>query len=232
MAAPAPSKLDAGQILKHSFDDAAGRLRVDAEITADLVGIDVNISQDDDSIRVGGGGPLVTATTDSGKTGLDVNVINDIELSISHTDDSIRLGNGTDFLTSTTDGSKIALDVNVINSADVLSTTIIEFNEITSVASGATTTILSYTALTDNLTLQNMYFAGSNIAKYILRINSVIIDQKYTYYGSSLNDSFNFSVTGSDGFKISSGDVVDIQVIHQRPYVGDFNARIQLVETI
>lgn len=55
---PTPSQLDPGQIIKRSFDGAEDRLRVDAQVTAVIPGpIEVSITDVDDSIRIGGGGP-------------------------------------------------------------------------------------------------------------------------------------------------------------------------------
>lgn len=53
MVAPAPSQLDANQILPHAFDEEAGRLRVDAEVTANISGAqEVIISAEDDNIAI------------------------------------------------------------------------------------------------------------------------------------------------------------------------------------
>lgn len=52
MAAPPSSKKDGFQILKHAFNDATGRLRVDAEITASDITLDVNLDADNDEVAV------------------------------------------------------------------------------------------------------------------------------------------------------------------------------------
>lgn len=74
MAAPPPSRLDGNQVLQHSFEDATGRIRVDAEISLDASTLDIVIDHTNDSIRLGDGVNLVTTTTNSGKVGLDVNI--------------------------------------------------------------------------------------------------------------------------------------------------------------
>ena len=115
--APNPSKLDAQQVLKHAFDDVTGRLRTDATISGDVVIGDIEISQTDDSIRIGDGTNLVTATVDGGKTGLDVNVINDITLDIdAASGDNIAISDGTNTLAIEPDGS---VNVNVQGTVDV-----------------------------------------------------------------------------------------------------------------
>lgn len=50
------SLLDPGQIIKQAFDDSTGRIKVDAEVTATIVGLqEVIISAVDDSIKIGDG---------------------------------------------------------------------------------------------------------------------------------------------------------------------------------
>lgn len=73
---------------------------------------EIVISHTDDSIRLGDGTSLITATTIGPDVGLDVNVINDLNLSVSHVDDSIKIGDGTDFLEVNSDGS-----INVVANA-------------------------------------------------------------------------------------------------------------------
>lgn len=115
--APNPSRLDAQQVLKHAFDDVTGRLRTDATLSGDVVIGDIEISQTDDSIRIGDGTNLVTATVDGGKTGLDVNVINDITLDIdAASGDNIAISDGTDTLAINADGS---LNAQITNEVDV-----------------------------------------------------------------------------------------------------------------
>jgi hypothetical protein len=70
------SLLDPEQIIQKVYEESTDRIRVDAEVAFPEDALEIAISQDDDSIRVGGGGPLVTATSNGPKTGLDVNLIN------------------------------------------------------------------------------------------------------------------------------------------------------------
>jgi hypothetical protein len=73
---PSPSLLDFTQILQRVFDEANGRLRTDAQATVVAGSLEVIISHTDDSIRLGDGTSLITATTVGPKVGLDVNVVN------------------------------------------------------------------------------------------------------------------------------------------------------------
>lgn len=73
---PSPSHLDGTNILQRAFAESEDRLRVDAEITATIVGPqEVVISQEDDNIAIGDGTDLFTGTTVGPKHGLDINII-------------------------------------------------------------------------------------------------------------------------------------------------------------
>ena len=76
MAPPLQSELDSSQVLPRVFDEANGRLRVDANATLSTSGqLEVIIDHTEDSIRLGDGTTFITSTTSGGKVGLDVNVI-------------------------------------------------------------------------------------------------------------------------------------------------------------
>lgn len=72
---PFPSHLDAPQIIKRAFDEMNDRIRVDAVIN--LSSASIEISDVDDSIKIGdGSGSLFATLTAIGPdVGLDVNVI-------------------------------------------------------------------------------------------------------------------------------------------------------------
>jgi len=50
VAAPAPSRLDANQVLQGAYDEDNGRIRTDAEATIVNADIDVSINADEDSV--------------------------------------------------------------------------------------------------------------------------------------------------------------------------------------
>lgn len=80
MSAPAPSRLDQQQILQGAYDETEGRLRVDAEVTANISAAqEVVISHVDDSIKIGDGVRLAAVTDVDGENGLNVNVLNQID---------------------------------------------------------------------------------------------------------------------------------------------------------
>lgn len=76
MPTPAPSRLDATQVLPSAYDDAQAALRVTGNITADIpAATEVVINHSNDSIKLGDGTNLLTSTTVGPDVGLDVNII-------------------------------------------------------------------------------------------------------------------------------------------------------------
>lgn len=127
-----------------------------------------------------------------------------------------------------------AVDVNMVEGAAInisdTGTTVNTYNEVTSVTSSVLTTITTYTAPVGKTTyLLKSAFAGTNIAAYDIRINNIVKDKKYTHFGL-LTNKFIFNAYGTKGLLLTVGDVVIIKVIHNRPFVGDFNARIETIE--
>lgn len=99
------------------------------------------------------------------------------------------------------------------------------YDEVTGVVSGITT-IINQVTLVENVLLQKIEFSGTNIAEYELVIDGNTEDKKRTYFGSSLNGTFDFN----QGLALVIGQVITVQVIHTRPNVGIFNARMQFLE--
>ncbi len=153
-----------------------------------------------------------------------------MEVAISMVDDSIKIGDGTDILQVNPDGS---INVNSTTTTAGPKLVINSYNEISSLASGSETTISTYTAPLGKISyLTRIEAAGSNIAQYRVFHNATAISKYYTNFGADLSTSFDFTTNVFDfpGFKIPVGDTITIKVLHSRPYVGDFNARIQTVE--
>lgn len=122
----------------------------------------------------------------------------------------------------------IAGTVTISGPPGVLSTV---YSNVSSVGSSVLTTMQTYvTPATGNTYLQKVDASGTNIAEYTLEIDSVVMDKKRTYFGSALNIDFLFSETTS-GLLLTPGSVVVLKVIHSRPFVGDFNSRIQTFES-
>jgi hypothetical protein len=95
---PAPyTKLDANQVLKHSFDEAEDRLRVDATISATIGDVTIVDSTSGDPLKVNADGSI------------NVNVDN---IAIDASTDSIAIGQGANRLTVNPDGSINVNDTN------------------------------------------------------------------------------------------------------------------------
>lgn len=159
----------------------------------------------------------------------------EIEVQLSHRDndpdsgdvhDSVRVGDGVDELAINPDGS---LNVNITPSnttARIEST----YGEVSSVPTATPTVLVSYTAPVGKVSfLQKVFVSGENIARYKVKLNGTVIDTKRTYFGASLNEWFDFS-DASRGRLLVVGDVVTVEVEHERPMVADFNARVQSIE--
>lgn len=137
------------------------------------------------------------------------------------------------------DSNKNELGINEDGSVNVNITTddpnsqiINTYTEISSLASSGTfTTIASYTAPVGSTTfLQKVAVSGENIAEYVVRVDGVVLDKKRTYHGDGLNDEFHFDGPPSEnGQEVPVGQIILVQVRHQRPMSADFNARIQAV---
>jgi len=145
----------------------------------------------------------------------------DIDVSLDASEDNVAIQDG--------DGDQLAINpdgsINVVlstSSGQVLSSS---YAEVTGIVNGVTTLINSYLASSGDL-LQKIEFSGTNIAEYELVIDGLTQDKKRTYFGNSLNGKFDFD----NGLEILVGQLIEIYVVHNRPTVGDFNARIQILE--
>ncbi len=138
--------------------------------------------------------------------------------------DVTRVGDGVNQLKVNTDGS-----INVIleNSVDQPEVVVSEFNQVSSVASSVTTNLLTFSIpVAKRLILTRVEVGGTNIATYELYINNAISGCKRTWFSGSLNETFDFT-SSTGGFELSAGDTVQVKVIHFRPDLGDFEARLQ-----
>lgn len=140
---------------------------------------------------------------------------------------SVRIGD--EFSEATiTDG---ALNVNVISAPTSNQQLQIIYNEDGTVVTGVTADLVSYTVpVGKKAFLIRIEVSGENIAKYSVLVNSAVKSVKRTYYGSSLNENFEFGSGNGSGFFLNAGDQVDVQVIHGQPATGIFDGTIQVIE--
>lgn len=106
------------------------------------------------------------------------------------------------------------------------------YQEVTGVAAGVTTPLIVYTAPTlTTLGLVRIDVGGDSMAQYEIILNSATIAKKRTYFGAGLSEDFNFEVLNSaDGLKLNPGDVITVNVLHNRPALGSFEVRLQTKE--
>lgn len=103
------------------------------------------------------------------------------------------------------------------------------FNEITSVSAGIETVVAIFTNNTLAIGyLQKVSVAGNNMAEYRIYLNDDIIDKQYSSL-TQFNLEFNYlpGNSGHQGLELERNDKIYVKVIHNRPDLGIFSARIQ-----
>lgn len=126
------------------------------------------------------------------------------------------------------DGS---INVNIVDEVPTNQKLVLTYNEDATVVGGVSADLVSYTVPIGKTSfLTRIDVSGENIAQYTVLINSVIYAVKRTYFGGNLNTEFTFGATGAPGYFLNSGDVVSVQVLHNRPASGPFEGTIQVVE--
>jgi hypothetical protein len=153
-------------------------------------------------------------------------IIEDVSVSVEldYITDSVEIGDAStgNKLNINSDGS---IDVNAVIAGTVKN----KYSEVTAVASAVDTLILTHTVAINGAILK-IAVSGDNIATYVVKINGVTQDKIRTYFSGALNSEFNFDVGGGEGLTVLAGDVIQVRVTHNRPDVGDFNARLQYKE--
>jgi hypothetical protein len=116
--------------------------------------------------------------------------------------------------------------INVAQDLPPSLTTFSVFNAISSVANGTLTPILTYTVgagLTNYL--GTIEVSGTNMAQFEVYINGTLSARKRTSL-IEFNETFDFTGTEQTGITLAAGTVVQVQVIQNRPNLGDYEARI------
>lgn len=209
---PLNTKLDADQVIRRAYDEANNRLRVDAVVTATIGTVDCVIDAstgDNIAIADSTGSNFLKVNPDGS---LDVNIT---DISLDQATDSVAIGDGTTLVSvdPLTGALLVTLDQTNVTTKNI-------FNEITGVVSGVTSIIVSYTAVS-NTKLLSVDVSGTNVAAYSIYIGGVLQAKKYSYY-TNLNERFQFA----DGLPVANGDLIEIEVLHNRPDPGDFSANV------
>jgi hypothetical protein len=170
---------------------------------------------------------------------INIGTVNaELEVQLSHLDndpdagdvhDSIRIGDGVETLEINPDGS---INVNLVQSPPNQEQSTNTYGEALGVTSGSETLIVSFTAssASKRYSLQRAEFTGEQIGLYRLYINGTNIATKRTHHGSGLSGGYEFIGGSQEGLFLSTGDVVELKVLHTRPSTGDFEGRIQIFE--
>jgi hypothetical protein len=120
------------------------------------------------------------------------------------------------------DGS---INVNIVNSVPA-STPGLTFltNEVTSVAAGIETTIITVTAPSNGYRVQKIETSGENVALFRIYVNGLPILYKRTWW-TDFNLTFNFE-SFTNGLLLTSGQVLTVTCLHNSPHLGNFEATV------
>lgn len=226
---PLGTGLDADQTIVRAYDEVNNCHRVDAKVTATIGSVDVVIdSASGDNIAI----------KDSQGNELDVNLDGSInvvvkDITLDKNNDSVTVHQGTTPWVSAIKQSN-GTDITSANPLPVTTleepyTNIYTFNAISTVASGIETTILTYTVpvgKTASIRLSEM--TGTNIATFNLYLGLTLINRKRTFFGN-LNTAMEFA---NRGYTLTAGQIVSLKVIHNRPFAGNFEANLQIRESL
>jgi hypothetical protein len=136
-------------------------------------------------------------------------------------------GPSGDFMTVNPDGS---INVNVVETPVAGQVEKIVFNEVSSVPNSVQTQVAFYTVpVGKTAVLHRVNASGDNFAQFDVFLNSNRIDTLRTWY-SNFNAQFDYTTGTNSGIALNSGDILSVKVLHTRPFVGTFDARIQVLE--
>lgn len=148
---------------------------------------------------------------------------NDDDPAIGDLHSSVRIGDGTNEVKVNADGS-----LNVVIPPSAGGIFVNQFSEISSVPSGSLTDILTYVVpVSYTGTLCRVEVGGNNVATYEIYKNTELKARIRTWFGTALTHTCEFS-SGTSGPELVAGDTIKIKVIHNRPFTGDFEARLQI----
>lgn len=140
------------------------------------------------------------------------------------------------YVESPTRANKTAVEVYVGNPGDISGgggTTSVnlktDYQSVSAVVNSITTTVLSHTFSSSLASkIYSVSASGENISLYELLIDSVLVEKKRTYFGESLNVSFDFPT----GYSVGLSSLVELKVYHTRPTTADFNATLKYSEAL
>jgi hypothetical protein len=102
------------------------------------------------------------------------------------------------------------------------------FDERLAVAAGVTADVLTYPIpVGSSIVLVRVEFTGSNIGTYRLYFDSNLTAAYRTWFNGPMSGDWDFSCPQLGGLRVQGGTVIRVKVLHNRPYVGDFHARLE-----
>lgn len=110
--------------------------------------------------------------------------------------------------------------------------TVLNYAEITGVAAGVETTIVTYTSSATNPSYLLLISAsGTNVAEFRVYQTATIFDKRYMYF-TEYNQDFDYrtAMLAAPGLLIPPSTTVTIKVLHNRPTLGTYNAKIEALE--
>ena len=147
--------------------------------------------------------------------------------------DSASIVSAISLLRGATDGSligNIGDALKVVEGPITGQTEKVIYNEVTSVANSVQTQVAFYTVpVSKTAVLRRVSVSGDNFARFDVLLNGNPIDTKRTWF-SDFNANFEFIASANSGLTLNASDVISVQVLHTRPFVGSFEARIQVLE--
>lgn len=149
-------------------------------------------------------------------------IVGEVELSYDVEGNPIYNGSklkGLIFNPYTASFDKNTVEVTVVNEKG---TPLLTFDEVNSLAEGASATILTYVVpVNTRLEVRRINFSGQNMGTYDVKINGSTVDKFNTYY-----TDYNGVVEFED-MEYSSGTVITIEVLNRGEGLADFNANLQ-----
>jgi len=181
---------------------------------------------------------IATITEIGAKNAIDVNVA---DITLDQTNDSVALGDGTALFTSTVTGPKRGLDVNLMNTPTFSGNitvapsgeTITLFDAYAGLASGVDVDVLT---LTEPPTppyhyLQRIYLSSTQVGTFEIRKNGDII-YRVRFSPTQFTYTIDLATASAFGVKLIAGDVITINAKNNSNNVGDFDATLQMMETL
>lgn len=110
---------------------------------------------------------------------------------------------------------------------EAVGTNVNTYGAVTGVGASTPTSVVTYTPPAGKTAfVKHISLSGDNVATYTLKFNGADIDKKHTHFGN-LTDAFFFEADENQGLIVTELDILKVEVVHERPEIGAFNARIQ-----